>query len=226
MADKYLDRLLRFDPIDTAEQISGGDRDSALPLGMLLATGHNLHKHQVLEGLDDTTFANRLDRYLRICADLGFETVIDLPFEGRRWDSDPPPAEHFYILARRDGLLLTLDTFLSDSVNGAKIYYNWRPHVEPMEAYHMTSSGHWHGYDTDSVTWIGDHDAREALRHKISVLEQNGEFLAPWVEQPFLWLLHYQDSKTDSYDYQQINRDRIAMLPDWVQNMITPEKNT
>ena len=85
-----------------------------------------------------------------------------------------------------------------------------------------TSSGGAH--KTENV-WIGDHDGREALLFNLDRLRKHGDFLAPWIEQPFLWLLHYTDSKTDGYDYKAIARERIAMLPPWVQEMIgAPER--
>jgi hypothetical protein len=60
--------------------------------------------------------------------------------------------------------------------------------------------------------WVGDHDAREALRHNLTRLDEYGLFVTPWIEQPFLWLLHYGD-KDESDNYKQINAERMAMLP-------------
>jgi len=61
--------------------------------------------------------------------------------------------------------------------------------------------------------WCGDHDCREALKHNITQLAENGRFLKKWKETPFLWLLHHGDSKVDGYDYEAITKARIAMLP-------------
>jgi len=63
---------------------------------------------------------------------------------------------------------------------------------------------------------IGGGDCREALKYNIEQLELNGSFVKPWVERPFLWLLHYMDTKVEGYRYEKINAERIAMLPEEV----------
>jgi len=68
--------------------------------------------------------------------------------------------------------------------------------------------------------WCGDHDAREALRHKIQGLQSAGDLLPQWRHRPWLWLLHYQDTKDTNYDHAAITQSRIKMCPEWVQNMI------
>jgi hypothetical protein len=68
--------------------------------------------------------------------------------------------------------------------------------------------------------WAGDHDCREALRFKIEGMKNNGTFLKTWKEQPFLWLLHHQDTEDKNYDYKKINQERIALLPVEVQECI------
>jgi hypothetical protein len=71
--------------------------------------------------------------------------------------------------------------------------------------------------------WCGTHDVREAIRHKLALLRQHGQFVCPWVKQPFLWLLHYMDTKVEGYDYKAIADARIAMLPRHVRATITPK---
>ena len=70
------------------------------------------------------------------------------------------------------------------------------------------------------LVWVGYHDSREALLHNLERLEAEGHFIEPWAEQPFLWLLNYQDTKDEGYDYSKINARRIAQLPAHVQEMI------
>lgn len=74
------------------------------------------------------------------------------------------------------------------------------------------------------MIWSGDHDCREALKFNINRLAENGTFLKKWNEQPFLWLLHYMDTKKEGYNYKSINEERIAMLPIDVQELIKGEK--
>jgi len=219
--------MLAFDPIDTAERIMGRGSDDATKLGMLLAMDHGRKKLAMLESLDDTTFANTVERYLRITGEMGFEEVLRLPFKGRAWDDGPAPDEAMFILAHRDGLLLKFDTYQTKDVNGASVYYNWQPNPG-VDHWRVTSSGQYFDYDADTGrgTWAGDHDAREALRHKIQRLRDNGRFLSRWKQRPFMWLLHHMDTKEEGYDHDAINAERIGRLPDWVRTMITPEENT
>lgn len=51
-------------------------------------------------------------------------------------------------------------------------------------------------------------------------MEQNGQFVTPWREQPVIWLLTYMDTKAPSYDYKAITKGRIAKLPEEVRRAI------
>lgn len=76
------------------------------------------------------------------------------------------------------------------------------------------------------MIWSGNHDCREALRFNISQLKKHGTFIPSWVQAPFLWLLHYRDTKDEEYDYKALNKERIALLPLHVQAAINyGEKN-
>jgi len=72
--------------------------------------------------------------------------------------------------------------------------------------------------------WSGDHDCREALKHNINKMLENGTFIKKWKEQPFLWLLYYMDSETKNFDYKLINKTRISKLPIEVQELIRGNK--
>lgn len=162
--------------------------------------------------LTDTGFSNGLAFYRDVLVYLGFEEVLTV---------DRATNGHLFIFAHRDGLLLKFDThhmFDVEHVNGASVYYNWKPNDE-KEGWHYVSSGH----GSAPGIWIGDHDAREKLIAKLDGLRKNGSFITPWFERPFLWLLHYDDPKAPGYDYRAINRERIARLPDWVREFVGPE---
>jgi len=61
--------------------------------------------------------------------------------------------------------------------------------------------------------WVGNHDCREALKFNISELQKNGTFVKQWVDTPFLWLLHYMDTKSEGYDHEKITTERLNKLP-------------
>lgn len=227
-----LDTLLNFDPLDTAERLLDTRGSDAIGLGMLMAMRHNATKRTVLEANDDTSFSNIVERYVRIVQELGFEQVLALPFTGRMFNDDPPVNEMFYIFAHRDGMILCFDTYMTNDVNGAHLYYNIEFNgIDHYNHCALTSNGSWVEYEVDreqrivNGVWSGHHDAREGLRHTISEIRANGVLLQKWKANPFLWLLHYMDTKTENYDYKAINAERLAMCPEWVRNMIADVKS-
>ena len=56
-----------------------------------------------------------------------------------------------------------------------------------------------------------------------SFFKQHGDFLVPWVQRPFLWLLDYSQTKVPGYDYKAISEAVIATFPAHVHAAITPE---
>lgn len=217
-----LDKLLRFDPLDMAEKLTGvsihdeADKSSVV-LGLAIAQEHASAKNRALLESNDTTLCNKLARYVLIITAFGFEEVlID------KWKSSWGHDEQLSIYAHRKGLLLSFDSYNGENVSGGNVYYNWRPTVSLDEAGDCTSSGGYANFDTDPV-WVGGHDCREAIIHNLNKLNNRGEFVTPWVKRPFLWLLHYDEPKVQGYDYRAISEARIRRLPSWVQDFIGPE---
>lgn len=219
-------KLLSFDPLYAAEQMTGQyyqDDEGTSALGFLLAMAHSQEKNTHLTEQDDTTLSNDLNRYIRIITEMGFEQVLQLPFAGKLFGDEDYRHEHYFIFAHRQhGLLLAFDTFGGDQVNGGKLYYCWRPKDITQYVPYLLSSGHYCNYDSPDRYWAGDHDCREAIRYNVANLLQHGTFLSKWPSDngQFLWLLHYMDTRQEGYDYASITVERIAMLPQWVQEMI------
>lgn len=214
--------VLRFDALAIAEKLTGKSYkadEGTSALGMLLHIEHARSKSALLEAAGDSTFSDSVERYQGILDALGFECVYEAPFA-----PEPGRDERHFIYAHRDGLLLTLDTFTfanrAPGVNAAKVYFNWRPNGEV----HFPRDGASGGFcqNVEPLTFAGDYDAREALVFKLGNLRADGQILARWVEQPFIWLLHHGDTRDKDYDYRAINEARSAMLPDWVREMVTP----
>ena len=215
--------LLTYDPLQAAEDLTGKrwDEDEGVGLlGLAIAMGHHNIKHKRLEEEDDTFLSNDLTRYTRIITGLGFEKVLDVPFDAPGWyPDDPSRSEHYYIYAHRDGLLLSFDTYNETRVNSGNVYYCWVGNDDAP--YSCTSGGSWREQASGPGYWAGYHDCREALRHNINKLRANGTFLPQWPagNEMFLWLLHHEDTK-EGYDHKAITQARIEMLPAWVREMI------
>ena len=214
-----IDKLLAVDPLALAERMTGisykdethgeGFDNPTILLGLALMQDNAAAKAQAMLETDDTMFSNELPRYRRIIEKFGFEEVLADPWRSK-WEQN----ETFYVFAHRDGLLLSFDTFDGNHVNGGKVYYNWRPAVD--NPFSCTSSGHM----TTGGVWIGDHDCREALIHNLNKLRNCGDFVCPWVERPFLWLLNFDEPKVAGYDHETITQSRIDRLPQWVRDFI------
>jgi hypothetical protein len=226
---EQITKALQTDGLAEAEKLTGKsykDDKTTEALGMMMLMQNNADKDALLELSGDTTFSNKVDRYLRICESLGFKEVLVLPF----MDKMSNRQQHQYVLFK-PGVLLVFDTFFEDSVNSSHFYYNWIPKIKIEDCYRLLSSGSW----KDKETWVGYHDGREALKYHIRQLEEHGKFLYPWKFRHYLSLCHYQDWKdTEHIDEQgykaryaatdAITDSKIAMLPKEVKDMIPPRE--
>lgn len=205
-----LNKLLSFDALDVAEKLNDGRRDSLTDaLGFVLMSNASQIKQSVLMRMEDTPFCCPMEYYLKVVKELGFEIVLDIPFESYGTQ------EHFYILWN-NGMLLTCDTDNSVDRNSAKIYFNYIPENGEFP------SGLSGGFSSvKKEVCCGSIDAREAVKHQITTLKEEGKILEKWVETPFLWLLHHGDTKDKSYDFNKINQERINKLPEEIRNAIT-----
>lgn len=214
-----LKTILARDPVAEAEKLLGPiprnpeqcPLDKALAF-LQIATSVNRDKREGLKAANDTHFDSTLSEYQSIVEELRFKLVLDLPFED---EYDGPIQEHLFVYFREDGVLLVFDTYGGKSVNGGKFLYNWRPNNRDKIRHGVLSSHSWQ----DGIC-VGDHDCREGLRYYLARLEAEGKFVNPWISQPFLWFLHYMDTRIEDYNYRTINETRIAMLPEYVQACI------
>ena len=90
----------------------------------------------------------------------------------------------FYVYwdAKR-GILLYFDTY-GDNINGGKFAYNWIPR-DRQAAYRYTSSGGFEKHN-DGMVWVGYHSCGGGnIDVNIKNLEENGEFVVPWVGSHF-----------------------------------------
>lgn len=203
--------LLAYDALSEAERITGEsykNDESTSAIGFGLHLMHARDKEAALAEAHDSHFRMDLADILALFADLGFEEVLCDDFKGTARNDEPAPAETFRILWHADGLLATVESYGTTGHNMSKVYYNLKV-TDETNLWSRTSSGHF----ADGV-WVGDHDAREGIRTKLSRLREVGDFLPVWVERPFLWLVNYAETKRDGYDYAAINKDRISRLPE------------
>jgi hypothetical protein len=223
LTDAEIIKLLKSDPLLEAERQSGKsykDDEATMSLGFMFQLNRDTRAEKALTDIGDSTFIMDWLAYCEFVEQLGFGLMIE--------DFNKEGTESIRIYYHeKDGLLLRADSCHGDR-NAADVYYNWRPNFKPesewkdpnkaeyIDHWTLTSSGSF-CVRGDEKTWVGHHDAREALALNMRQLRENGTFIPKWRNTPFLWLAgHWED--TDEKEYQEINVDRIERLPQWVQD--------
>lgn len=232
---------LRFDALSEAERVTGKSykTDKATE-----AIGFGLHlrkvqeTHALLESIGDTSFRRTAAWTLARMMQDGFDIVLTEPFVGYPGESNYD--ERLYVLfCKRRGVLVKLETYgrgsehnPEGSCNHIDFLFNWRPaHADArLESY----SGHGFvdpeplfaaersEYNPEGKVYgiVGYIDGREGMFTRLQWMEQNGRFLTPWIEQPWMWFLTYQDTKTAGCDHNAITAARVAKLPEEVRRAI------
>lgn len=204
---------LSFDPLGAAERITGEsykDDATTSALGLGLAVMHNERKEALLKNTADSYFSMSFAEQLVLFADLGFDEVYRETFDGGHG------TDAYVILWHPDGLLATCESYMGTHRNTAKVHYNYR-HQSGGYPGRLISSGR-----LEDDVWIGDHDAREGIRHNLDAMRAEGTFLAEWVERPFLSLLNYAEYKRERPQFEAIRVAKIAALPEHVRKAISP----
>lgn len=205
---------LEFDALHEAEKITGTyykEDESAVWLSMAIAQRQREQTNALLFLNNDTnSWTQTAEEFFAVLKSMGFDLVLREDIPGTK--------DHFSIFWR-NGVLLDCDTFRDGkSINGGKAYFNYRG---PRDALNQCSNG-LASKENGEYTWHCARDIREGLRFALQECESQGEILTKWVKRPFLWLLHYNDTK-GKYDYDAINEARIAKLPKEIQEAITPQ---
>lgn len=226
-----LDKMLKLDSLSEAEKLTGksykGD-DSTVALGMVIMMAHSAKKEDALKEAEDSAFRNTVIDYIRIIKSIGFAQVLKDSFV-----NEDGVTEHLYVFWNyKYSVMIHFDSYTygddgswaksgkevpPPSVNSCKMLYNWIPR-DGIKSHDLTSSG---GFNEG--IWVGDHDGREAIKHKFNGLLENGEFVTDWIEAPFLWLLSYMEPKIEGYNYEEITQDRISRLPERIRECILIE---
>lgn len=213
-----LEALLDFDPIDSAEKFLGERRtDASNMLGLALAMKHGDAKRAMLERLDDTKFSNTMADAIRIVEREGFQLLLTIPFTGKGYRDEPDTAEEFRIYWNPElSALLNLESYRTDSLNTGKVHFAWKAN-EGVSPFPPQCSGGCEG-ESGNYTFVGDYDIREAFVYRLNRMKETGTFVKQWPKTPFLWLLHWMDTKDEGYDHAAITRDRMMQLPQYVRD--------
>lgn len=240
--DELIDAALRFDPLASAERVLGRNHKFAPELGFLMLQDHVQQIRELMQATNDTFMGLPYAALGGIAAELGFGRIYTERFTG---DVDGPATEEFSIWWHpSDGMLLVTESYngTGGTTNGAKLYYQWEPAAGLENTYRFTESGGFvppPGVDRfmcsrDQLRWLGTYDGRTALRRHITKLRENGRFMRPWFERPFLWFVNYAETRhiTDTYasylerhaQYDEVTARKFKQLPAHVQAAIDPQQ--
>ena len=215
--------FLNIDPIDAAEKRSGKsykEDEETLQEGLFNSFFLNKMKNSVLDSIGDTRLTMKVDDYMVIASAIGFEIVYVEDFVDK-WGLK----EKIYILWNKKGILLYFDTY-EGKVNGGTYCFNWVPKDGSTDSekwdvldFCRISGGFIKEKDSNHVL-VGSIDCREALKTRISILEERGKFLDKWVKEPFYRFMHHEDWNSRSAQNEEVTKERFDKLPDYVRNSI------
>lgn len=206
-----LDNLLNFDPLREAENVTGHsykDDGGTSALGMLLAMDNNYKKQQALKANQDSYYGMGFAEFVIMMDEMGFKKVAA---------GQIPGTDDEWFIDWKEGILVFYDSFQS-GINHATAYFNYLPVGENSCRTGFSGSAV-EGPGGKNV-WYGHIDVREGFKHRLAKCKESGVFMKKWIKQPNLWLLHYKDTKVPGYNPEEINRQRIALLPEHVQDAI------
>lgn len=214
-----IDALLKFDPLAEAEKVTGRsykDDEGTMWLGMGLLAASGDAKAAALSHAGDTHMRISYQDAVSVFTGLGFEPVLTEEFNG---GYEGHERETYQILWHPDGILATLESY-GEGLNSGQVLYNWLAPDE--EAYGRNVSSGRGIQDPRGWILVGHHDAREGVKRTIQRMRSKGRFLSTWRERPFLWLLNYVEGRDQSGAYRELTEARIAALPTYVREAITP----
>ena len=237
MTDNDLDRLLSFDPLGAAEELTGHsykEDDGTQALGFLLLQSNSQAKKDALQATNDTYWMIDFLDAVDVALDLGFTPIYAqaLPDKGFH----PGTTVHWQAYWR-DGILLVLESY-NDHLNKANMYFNWRNNSGETTwlPWDLGLSGGWdrrtrvdgrraaHDEDIPGDPWtlVVHTDVREGFRRKLERIEEmDGYILPEWYIRPFLhFVSHADESDKTTDDYKTLTREKIERFDPTVRDII------
>jgi hypothetical protein len=215
-------RMLEFDPVDEAEKTTGKEYqkdDGTAYLGLALQIESHRAKENYLRKHGDSYFGIGHQEYLKIVSDAGFETLLEETFI----NTDMTAHDKYYVMwNNQHGILLAFDTY-GKNLNGGHYYYNWEPANIKTYYNHTSSGGFAKKLFPEKYVWGGYHDCREAILFYIEDLKRNGTFVVPWVTDPMVHLVRYDEwRKLEEMgrNSSDITLRRLTSFPEHVQSAI------
>lgn len=218
--------ILNFDPIATAEALIGKrhedwdvETDGMAALWLAMLTNQSKMEH--LENIGDTHFGITWHDFIEIAKAYGFKCGFCQKFTGTGLSDEKGIEEEEIIFFHEEkGLILYAESFDGKSVNSATVYGEVKLNGDKLEEDQCNAlNGCSHGGNGNG-TMAFSVDVREGFRFHLDAVSEAFEFSKSWSKVPFLWFLNYMDTEKKNYNYEKINKQKIASCTPEVRKII------
>ncbi len=236
---KFIQNALDFDPVAEAEKLGEG---TSIGVAMAFSQDRAALLKRLMDQTGDVHWGQSFADYCVRVESWGFELAYNELRTVTKDDGDVVESYRFYW--HPEGWFLTVESYTygpqdpTPGVNMAYLYYNLQvPSERKSEFWHTVSSGFWirDTLDTPSPVWVGDHDARQAVKHTIESLKAAGAVpLAKWTEKPYYWLVNYTDTRETEprrehrvvvAEWEALTKNREAQFPEALRLMLSEAKD-
>jgi hypothetical protein len=156
-----------------------------------------------------------IDEYLDVLLELGFELILEEVIASTK--------DKLWVLWRQ-GVLLFTYSYNGKKIDKTSVYLNYQKRSDDARSYEILPECSFGCKDTDiGLVYDVRKDVRQGLQRFLDALRESGTILEQWKVRPFLWLLTWEDTQIEGYDYAAINEARIAKFPEHVRIAITPK---
>lgn len=178
--------------------------------------------------IQDTKLGNSVNDYIQVLNFLKFKKVAEFPIERIN-----ERQELLNIYAREDGFILSFDTYNSTQVNGARFVCSALGNDNDLIEMGNSSPVYVDDFYTGNIIVTGG-DARENLIEKVNCLKKNATLAVPFSKENVLakFVLSCEQDYTSLQDQgitdfhmrsakvDEIRKNRLEVMPDWVGNML------
>jgi len=207
-----IEDVLAFDPLATAEKITGktysGDHETS-QLGFLLHLQHGQMKNDLLKELHDTYFGMPWNDFCLLIetSPFGFKEGLKESFQTE--DGRTEQFRAWFEPSR--GLVLIATSYRGEDLNSCSVYGQLKvsPGFSPWKILSRCS----HGGDGDKLGYTYfSYDGREGLLSKLSSidLQPGKEWCNPWMTHQHVWFVIYpEEGKCKLGEFAKFNNSRI-----------------
>lgn len=105
-------------------------------------------------------------------------------------------------------------------MNSAKVYGEVKHNEDKLEENQWDALNACSYGDNGNGTMYFNVDVREGFRFYLDAMSEAFEFSKSWSKVQFLWFLNYMDTDKKNYNYEEINKKKIASCTPEVRKII------